>query len=69
VEARIFDQVPLSGDERTVEIKLDRMEPWAIHDKVEGSLEWRLTLAPGVKQVVKFAYTVTRPRGANLRQW
>ncbi len=69
VEARIFDQVPLSGDERTVEIKLDRMEPWAIHDKVEGSLEWRLTLAPGVKQVVKFAYTVTRPRGAKLRQW
>ncbi|MGC4122477.1 MAG: mucoidy inhibitor MuiA family protein [Myxococcales bacterium] len=68
VEARIVDQVPLAG-EKTVDVKLDRMEPWAIHDKVEGSLEWRLTLPPGAKQVVKFAYTVTRPRGAKLRQW
>ncbi|HEY3447376.1 MAG TPA: DUF4139 domain-containing protein [Myxococcales bacterium] len=68
VEARVVDQLPLSG-EKTVEIKLDRMEPWAIHDKDEGSLEWRLTLPPGAKQVVKFAYAVTRPRGAKLRQW
>ncbi|MBI5543099.1 MAG: mucoidy inhibitor MuiA family protein [Deltaproteobacteria bacterium] len=68
VEARVVDQVPLSG-EKTVEVKLDRMEPWAIHDQDEGSLEWRLTLKPGAKQVIKFAYTVTRPRGAKLRQW
>jgi uncharacterized protein (TIGR02231 family) len=68
LEARVVDQVPLKGD-KYVEVKLDRMEPWAIHDKDEGMLEWRLTLAPGAKQVVRFSYTVTRPRGAKLRQW
>jgi len=68
VEARVIDQVPLSG-EKTVQVKLERMEPWAIHDAVEGALEWHLTLAPGARQVVKFAYTVTRPRGAAMRQW
>lgn len=68
VDARIVDQLPLSG-EKTVEVKLDRMDPWALHDKDEGSLEWRLPLKPGVKQVIRFAYTVTRPRGAQMRQW
>jgi uncharacterized protein (TIGR02231 family) len=66
--ARVVDQLPLSS-EKQVEIKLDRMEPFANLDKVEGSLEWRLTLAPGAKQTVRFTYTVTRPRGAKLHQW
>jgi hypothetical protein len=40
-----------------------------VHTKEEGTLEWKLTLRGNAKQVIKFAYTVTRPRGAKLRQW
>lgn len=68
VEAKVTDQIPLKGD-RYVEVALDRMEPQAILTKEEGTLEWQLPLKGGAKQVIKFAYTVTRPRNAKLRQW
>ena len=64
----MVDQVPLKGDQQ-VQVALDRAEPAAVPGKDDGLLEWRLKLAPGAKQVLRFTYTVTRPRGAQLRQW
>ncbi len=66
--AQVQDQLPLQGD-ATVQVALESVQPAATPTKEEGRLEWRLKLEPGVKQVVRFAYTVTRPRGAQLRQW
>jgi uncharacterized protein (TIGR02231 family) len=68
LEARVVDQVPLKGDQ-TVEVAFDRADPSAVPQKVDGFLEWKVKLQPGAKQLIKFAYTVTRQRGAQLRQW
>lgn len=68
MEARVIDQIPLAGNQH-VKVELERMEPWAIHDKAEGTLEWRVQLAPREKRVLRFVFTITRPRGARLQQW
>ena len=68
LDARVIDQIPLKGDKH-VEVKLDKMEPWAIHDEHEGTLEWHVQLAAKQKKVITFQYTLTYPKGAKLRQW
>ncbi|MGC4120911.1 MAG: mucoidy inhibitor MuiA family protein [Myxococcales bacterium] len=68
LDARVVDQVPLKGDQQ-VQVAFDRADPQATPTKDEGQLEWAVKLLPGKKQVLRFAYTVTRPRGAQLRQW
>jgi hypothetical protein len=68
IDARVVDQIPLKGDQN-VSIKLDKMEPWAIHDEAEGTLEWHVQLQPKEKKVLRFVYSVTRPHDAQLRQW
>ncbi|HCF58100.1 MAG TPA: hypothetical protein DFS52_08925 [Myxococcales bacterium] len=68
MEARVIDQIPLAGNQH-VKVELERMEPWAIHDRAEGTLEWRVQLAPREKRVLRFVFTITRPRGARLQQW
>lgn len=68
LRTRIYDQWPLPGTD-DVEIKLVRVEPWAIQDKVKGSLEWHQTLPPGGKVTVTFTYSLRRPKGWQLYQW
>ena len=64
---RIHDQWPVTDDE-DVEVKLLKTEPWAIQDKVKGSLEWHLTVPPSGKSVVSFTYSLRRPKGWRMHQ-
>lgn len=64
---RLIDQVPLSAS-KDVEVKLGEVQPGAARDAAKGTLEWRLTVAAGGKQVVKFSYRVRRPKGWRLYQ-
>lgn len=67
VDIELHDQIPLSGD-KNVEIELLRAEPQPGLDKKTGALEWRQTLGAGKKAVVRFAYSVKRPKGYRLSQ-
>jgi hypothetical protein len=64
---RLIDQVPLAAS-KDVEVKLGEIVPGAARDAAKGTLEWRLTVGAGAKQVVKFAYRVRRPKGWRLYQ-
>jgi hypothetical protein len=62
IQTRILDQVPVTSD-KNVEIKLNETKPYAIQDKVKGSLEWRVPVPPNGKTQVSFDYTLRRPKG------
>jgi uncharacterized protein (TIGR02231 family) len=66
---RVLDQVPMA-DQKDVEIKLASTEPAAVGapDKVSGQLEWRITVPASGKSIIKFVYTVSRPKGWRLYQ-
>ena len=64
---RVADQWPLAGD-KDVEAKLVSAEPAAARDDAKGTLEWKLDIPASGKSVVKFSYTLRRPRGWRLRQ-
>lgn len=64
---RILDQWPVT-DDKDVEVKLLKTEPWAIQDPVKGSLEWHLTVPPAGKTVVTFTYSLRRPKGWRMHQ-
>ena len=65
---RIHDQWPITS-EKDVEISLGETKPWAISDKVKGTLEWHITEPPNSKSTVSFTYSVRRPKGWKLHQW
>ena len=67
MSVRILDQWPLT-DDKEVEVKLLKTEPWAIQDKVKGSLEWRLNVPASSKAVVSFTYSLRRPKGWRMHQ-
>ncbi|WP_224371040.1 mucoidy inhibitor MuiA family protein [Hyalangium versicolor] len=64
---RIHDQWPLTQDEH-VEIKLTRTEPYARQDKVNGTLEWELTVPASGRTVATFEYTLRHPKGWRMHQ-
>lgn len=67
IDLRVFDQLPLKGDER-VEVELLRAQPAVTPDKDSGRLEWAFALAAGEKTQLTFAYRLRRPHGARLHQ-
>lgn len=67
VRCVVVDQVPLKRGE-DVEVTVDSGQPVSAQDKVNGLLEWRFDLAGGAKQVVKFQYSIVRPKDAKLTQ-
>ncbi len=67
IDLRVFDQLPLQGDER-VEVELLRAQPAVTPDKDSGQLEWAFALAAGEKTQLTFAYRLRRPHGARLHQ-
>lgn len=67
VQVRILDQWPVTKN-KDLEVKLEKTEPWAIQDKVKGTLEWRLKIPARGKQKVTFIYTLRRPKGWLLYQ-
>ncbi|MBI3185375.1 MAG: mucoidy inhibitor MuiA family protein [Myxococcales bacterium] len=67
VAVRILDQWPLTDDEH-VEVKLLETKPYAIQDKLKGSLEWRLNIPPQGKSSVSFTYSIRRPKGWRMHQ-
>lgn len=67
IDVKLHDQIPIVGD-KNVEIRLVRTDPQAKLDDKKGSLDWRLTIAPGAKIVTTFVYTLKRPKGYRLNQ-
>lgn len=71
VPLRVKDQIPLPRQSEVV-IALDKTEPAPFKAdremKEDGALEWRLNLAGGAKQVIKFQYEVARPKNWKLWQ-
>jgi hypothetical protein len=67
IDVKLHDQIPIVGD-KNVEIRLVRTDPQAKLDDKKGSLDWRLTIAPGVKITTTFVYTLKRPKGYRLNQ-
>ena len=53
IQARILDQWPLT-DDKHVDVKLIKTEPWAIQDKLKGGLEWRVPVPANGKAQVSF---------------
>jgi hypothetical protein len=70
VPLRVKDQIPLARQTEVV-IALDKTDPAPFKAdremKEDGALEWRLDLAAGAKQVLRFRYEVARPK--NWRLW
>lgn len=67
IDVKLHDQIPIIGD-KNVEIRLVRTDPQAKLDDKKGSLDWRLTIAPGAKITTTFVYTLKRPKGYRLNQ-
>lgn len=67
LKVRLLDQWPVTSD-KNVEIKLLKVEPWAIQDPVKGSLEWHLTIPASGKSTASFSYSIRRPKGWRLHQ-
>lgn len=67
IDVKLHDQIPIVGD-KNVEIRLVRTDPQAKLDDKKGSLDWRLTIAPGAKITTTFVYTLKRPKGYRLNQ-
>jgi len=68
ITLHVLDQVPVTDDE-DVEIKFLRAEPkTSSHEQLTGKLEWRLNVPASGKAVVKFAYSLKRPKGYRMRQ-
>lgn len=69
VALRVFDQWPLpQPNQKDLETKLLESAPLAIQDAAKGHLEWRLSLKPNEKQVLRFSYQVKRPKSWKLYQ-
>lgn len=66
--ARVRDQIPVTANKDRAEIKLIASEPTAELNPVTGALEWRLQIAPGATNRLKFVYSIKRPKGARLVQ-
>lgn len=67
IDVKLHDQIPIVGD-KNVEIRLLRTDPQAKLDDKRGSLDWRLTIAPGAKITTTFVYSLKRPKGYRLNQ-
>jgi uncharacterized protein (TIGR02231 family) len=65
---RVKDQIPVTADKDRAEIKLVGTDPAAKLIAEDGSLEWRMTVAPGATVRLKFVYSIKRPKGARLVQ-
>jgi hypothetical protein len=65
---RVYDQYPLT-DDKNVDVKLGAVDPpVAAEDKRKGTLEWRITVPASGKSVLRFGYTIRRPRGYRMHQ-
>ena len=63
----VHDQLPISGD-RTVEIALLESSTPPRRKLETGELSFSLQIPPGATRSVRFAYTLSRPRGHRLHQ-
>jgi uncharacterized protein (TIGR02231 family) len=67
IQTRIHDQWPIT-DDKNVEVKLLKTEPYATQDKVKGALEWRVPVPARGKTTVEFDYSIRRPKSWLLHQ-
>jgi uncharacterized protein (TIGR02231 family) len=67
LSVRILDQIPVT-DDKNVEVKLLKTDPSATVDKVKGQLEWIRELPANAKTVLKFSYSIRRPKGWRMHQ-
>lgn len=55
------DQFPVSRDDQ-IRVKLEAIEPKPAEQTDLNRLEWKLSLAPGAKQTIRFEFSVEYPR-------
>ena len=67
VHAVVEDQVPVAHGEK-ISVKVDRIDPAATVDKINGLVDWKVDLAPGQKQTLTLRYSLTRPKDWKLTQ-
>ncbi len=60
------DQIPVSRHE-SIKVRLEFVEPRPDQTSELGLLDWKLALAPGKKQMVRFDFTVEHPRDVEVR--
>ena len=67
VALRVFDQLPLKGNE-DLEVEFVSAAPAIKPNKDTGELEWAFELAAAQKTQLEFHYRLKRPHGARLHQ-
>ncbi len=64
VDLTLVDQVPISG-QNSIDVDLD-LPAGARLDESTGEVRWRLRLAPGAEEKVRFGYSVKSQRGERV---
>jgi len=65
VRLSLVDQVPLAANEE-IKVKLEEEKPAPDERKPDGTLVWKLTLAPGEKKKLNYDIIVEYPKGRIL---
>jgi len=61
----LHDQMPASKSE-DIKVRLESAEPKPSEQSELNLLDWKLTLAPKAKQVVRFDFGIEAPQGLNI---
>jgi uncharacterized protein (TIGR02231 family) len=61
----VRDQLPLPRDEQ-IKVKLESAEPKPFEHTHLNLLEWKMTLAPGAKPMIRFEFSVEFPRNLDV---
>ncbi len=61
----VRDQLPVSRHE-DIKVKLEVAEPKPATQSELNQLEWKVSVAPGSKQVIKFEFTLEHPRAMDV---
>lgn len=65
VSVTLLDQLPLPSNAE-IKVKLEDADPRPSGTKEDGTLEWKLTLAPGEKKKVAYDIVIEYPKGREL---
>jgi uncharacterized protein (TIGR02231 family) len=61
----VRDQLPVPRDEQ-IKVKLDDVEPRPMEHTHLNLMEWKMTVAPGAKPVIRFTFSVEFPRALDV---
>ncbi|GFO60406.1 hypothetical protein GMST_27310 [Geomonas silvestris] len=65
IRLSLLDQLPLAGNEE-IKVKLEEEKPAPDERKPDGTLVWKLNLAPGEKKKLSYDIVIEYPKGRTL---